>query len=384
MEYIYPDYYKQFHCIAGKCPDTCCAGWQICIDDKTLKKYLRLKGSFGNRLKNSIDLEEKSFRRFEGKCPFLNEEKLCDICLEIGEENLCDTCAKYPRHIEEFENVREVSLSVSCPEAARMMLTKKEPVTFVCEEKESGREAYETFDFFLYTKLLQIREFLIETAQNRELPLANRMAFIAAAGHDLQRRILTERLYETDELLERYRSAHFCKKAARRFENYAKVQEYRYELMQEAVMTLHELEVLRADFRGELWNAEWLLYGTMTRESYIQKRKLFLEEWKQWEIWGEQLLVYFIFTYFCGAVYDRDAYAKLKAGLVHILILEELLFADWLEKGKDFCEQDGIRRIYGYAREVEHSDWNLDYFETLVKKRQVFSLEHLLTLILSR
>lgn len=384
MEYIYPDYYKQFHCIAGKCPDTCCAGWQICIDDRTLKKYLRLKGPFGNRLKNSIDLEEKSFYRFEGKCPFLNEEKLCDICLEIGEENLCDTCARYPRHIEEFENVREVSLSVSCPEAARMILTKKEPVTFICEEKESSREAYETFDFFLYTKLLQIREFLIETAQNRELSLADRMAFIAAAGHDLQRRILAEKLYETDELLERYRSADFCKKAARKFENYANAQEYRYELMQEAVMTLHELEVLRADFRGELWNAEWLLYGTMTRESYIQKRKLFLEEWKQWEIWGEHLLVYFIFTYFCGAVYDRAAYAKLKAGLVHILILEELLFADWLEKGEDFCEQDGIRRIYGYAREVEHSDWNLDYFETLVKKRQVFSLEHLLTLILSR
>ena len=28
MEIRYPNYYKKFHCIAGACPDTCCAGWQ--------------------------------------------------------------------------------------------------------------------------------------------------------------------------------------------------------------------------------------------------------------------------------------------------------------------------------------------------------------------
>ena len=34
MEITRPDYYKEFSCIAGACPDTCCAGWQIVIDDK--------------------------------------------------------------------------------------------------------------------------------------------------------------------------------------------------------------------------------------------------------------------------------------------------------------------------------------------------------------
>ena len=37
MEYVYPDYYRQFTCIGGECPDTCCAGWEIVIDDKPLK-----------------------------------------------------------------------------------------------------------------------------------------------------------------------------------------------------------------------------------------------------------------------------------------------------------------------------------------------------------
>ena len=42
MDYIYPEYYKEFKCIADKCPDTCCAGWKIMIDDKSLEKYRQL------------------------------------------------------------------------------------------------------------------------------------------------------------------------------------------------------------------------------------------------------------------------------------------------------------------------------------------------------
>ena len=39
-----PHYYKEFQCIAGECPDTCCAGWEIAIDPKSLKKYRERKG----------------------------------------------------------------------------------------------------------------------------------------------------------------------------------------------------------------------------------------------------------------------------------------------------------------------------------------------------
>ena len=78
MEITRPDYYKEFSCIAGACPDTCCAGWQIVIDDKSLKKYKRVKGTFRNRLHNDIDWKEKVFRQYEKRCAFLNEDSLCD------------------------------------------------------------------------------------------------------------------------------------------------------------------------------------------------------------------------------------------------------------------------------------------------------------------
>lgn len=116
MQITRPDFYKEFSCIAGSCPDTCCAGWQIMIDKKSLKKYQKLKGPFRNRLHNDIDWSEQAFRQYDHRCAFLNEKNLCDIYSEAGADMLCDTCRKYPRHIEEFEGLREYSLSLSCPE----------------------------------------------------------------------------------------------------------------------------------------------------------------------------------------------------------------------------------------------------------------------------
>ena len=47
MLYTYPHYYRKFQCIASECEDTCCAGWEIMIDDKALEKYRKThKGPF--------------------------------------------------------------------------------------------------------------------------------------------------------------------------------------------------------------------------------------------------------------------------------------------------------------------------------------------------
>ena len=59
MQYTYPDYYKEFTCIAGECPATCCAGWQIVIDDEALERYKKIRDE---KLKESIDWKEEVFK----------------------------------------------------------------------------------------------------------------------------------------------------------------------------------------------------------------------------------------------------------------------------------------------------------------------------------
>ena len=175
MQYTIPDYYKEFHCTADACEDTCCAGWQIVIDRKALQKYRNVRGEFRRKMKHSVNWRKSTFRQDkEMRCAFLNEENLCDLYAALGKKSLCKTCRLYPRHIEEFEGVREISLSVSCPEVARILMEKKEPVVFRAYEKE-GEEEYEEFDLFLYSMLVDAREAMIQILQNRRYPIAVRV-----------------------------------------------------------------------------------------------------------------------------------------------------------------------------------------------------------------
>ena len=39
MIWCEPSYIKQFHCIADKCSDTCCAGWEIVLEEDALERW---------------------------------------------------------------------------------------------------------------------------------------------------------------------------------------------------------------------------------------------------------------------------------------------------------------------------------------------------------
>lgn len=39
MKIRVPSYFKDFKCIASECEDTCCAGWEIVIDQETYNCY---------------------------------------------------------------------------------------------------------------------------------------------------------------------------------------------------------------------------------------------------------------------------------------------------------------------------------------------------------
>ena len=124
MKLYAPTYYKKFKCIADRCEHSCCIGWEIDIDENTLEKYKQLKGGYGEVIKNSISLEDTPhFRLGEGeRCPHLDECGLCKIILSMGEDYLSDICREHPRFYN-FTNVAEVGIGISCPEAARLILS---------------------------------------------------------------------------------------------------------------------------------------------------------------------------------------------------------------------------------------------------------------------
>ena len=206
MRYTIPDYYFKFKCTADQCEDTCCAGWQIGIDEASEQRYRKEKGLFRRTLRKNINFHDSVFRQQpDGSCAFLREDGLCEMVLQMGEEALCRTCHYYPRHIEEFENEREITLSVSCPEVAKILMSRREPVHFLHKEDEK-EETYPDYDPIFFDQLQEAREVMIQILQNRSLPASVRAVLILGLAHDMQLRFDGGSFFTCQQLYSRYQS----------------------------------------------------------------------------------------------------------------------------------------------------------------------------------
>lgn len=285
MIYTYPDYYKKFSCIADKCPDTCCGKWQIVIDDDSLERYQEYDGDYRPELHRKVNWKEGVFRHGRsGKCAFLRDDMLCDMYIHMGKNSLCTTCREYPRHTEEFENVREVSLSLSCPEVARILMNITDKVTFVTEEDDED-EVFDDFDYFLYSNLEDIREEILNVIQDRSVDIRSRIERVIQIGVSAQRHYDEGDLVMWDECEEQdkpeiCRKIEFCPEHSNTEINNEVFLDDEYVLLQRQFGFLRdELELLYDDWEDVLIESHKLLFGD-GEEKFTENQRLFETWWR--------------------------------------------------------------------------------------------------------
>ncbi|MBQ8231738.1 MAG: flagellin lysine-N-methylase [Lachnospiraceae bacterium] len=368
MRYVKPHYYEDFQCTADRCPDTCCAGWQIVIDEESLEKYSRVRGPFGNRLFDSIDWEEGSFRQQKGRCCFLDEENLCDLYKILGKDSLCRTCRMYPRHVEEYEGLRELSLSLSCPVAAEMILTCREPLRLIEEETDEAEELeeeFEDFDLLMFTQLEDARAVIFALLQDRERTMDQRIGLTRQMVEQMQKCIDEERYYDVDGVIDRFRQLSESE-MPQGISMTDEPEMSRYTKMCREYTVFGRLERLRPEW-SDLLDDAWMTLYEKGEDTYQEIREEFetycADVWKEeWTLFSENLFLFFLYTYFCGAVYDDWIYSKFALAEFSVRWIQELIMARWAENG-EISREDYIEIAYRYAREIEHSDENLNMLE---------------------
>ena len=387
MEYRIPHYFNDFRCTAAECEDTCCAGWAIMIDEKSLEKYRNMKGPFGEQVRNSIDWKEGCFLQCDKRCAFLNVENLCDLHIVAGEHMLCDTCRDYPRHKEEFEGVREGSLSLSCIEAAKIVLGCKEPVQFITFEDEEEDEEFEDFDYLLYTKLMDARERIIAILQDRKVDIMVRIGMVLSLAKQMQDAYDNDEVFRMDEIIETHGSMDYLLEFQKEMEKPRDIDSSHCSNMRKMFRIFSKLEVLKDDWPEYIKKAEFTLYGE-GQFHYEEKRQRFHKSvglksssYDTWSCWLEQLMVYFVFTYFCGAVYDGNILGKMQTAVVSTLLIQELSMAKWIEQSEDFGFEEFVDIAHRVSREIEHSDLNLIRMEKICEKTPVCQPEQLKQLL---
>ena len=315
MKYVQFDYVNKFSCLAGKCPDTCCKDWQIILDEDAIARYASLPGELGEQVRAAMLTEngETRFRERGGNCVLLRDDGLCPLQAAYGAEMLCRTCFTHPRFTEEYGQTAELTLSASCPEAARLLLEH---------------------DPALYPALLAARTASIRLAQDRARPVADRLALILLLARRVQR-LLDEGRDELVPVL------------ARRFLG-----------KQYQDRSLVRLARLRS--RSGRFFPCWMVLNNM--EHLTRRFGVMLDAAvgqdappapfrDAFSVQYENLTVYFLFRYALKAVNDRQYLARVEQCVFHLLCLREL--------SADAATVQELTEVVSlYSKEVEHSEDN--------------------------
>jgi len=203
MRVIVPDYYKDFSCIADQCRHSCCIGWEIDIDAQSLERYDTLNIPYGETLRGRIDrsTETPHYRLAEGdRCPFLQENGLCEMILELGEDSLCQICADHPRFRNHFSHRTELGLGLCCEAAGALILKRKTPMALELLEDDGEKNVPDSEE----ETFLSFRDMLFEIMQDRSCTMDERLdellSTCGAQGIDLSPGRWTKRMLELERL----------------------------------------------------------------------------------------------------------------------------------------------------------------------------------------
>lgn len=369
-----PDYFGEFNCIAGWCKDSCCIGWEINIDEDTKDFYECAEGEIGQRLQDAMyenEDGEVSFRLGKkGRCPFLNGENLCDICIYMGEEALSEVCTEYPRFSLWYADVQQKCLSLSCEEVGRILFSKEAPVEFT-EVELPGISVFEDENVYEEGNSCEInvdfegevseekKNFLeatqneaIAILQNRKLPIDERMkqylSYLSWVQDKINRTSLDagESLVYTDEELAEDVPVMDFALLEPTFEQYEK----RMEIFKNLEVLDHEWEDTKKKMQEKL-----------APSTYSEYLNAFLENKAYQERDYENLMVYFSFRYFMNSYYNMDVLSYGKLAVVFTRMLRDMDMLRFEKNGGAFTRADRVDTARIFSKEVEHSEENVEY-----------------------
>ncbi len=323
MFIIKPDFYDSFKCIAEKCTDNCCIGWEIDVDETASQKYNKINTSFGEKIRSQIIKSEDGSNCFKlsqsERCPFLNKNNLCDIIINCGEDYLCDICKEHPRFYEWFIGVTECGLGLCCEEVCRILLKNDEP--FYLVEESNGEEiVLETkediaeSDFYIF--LSAFREKLFEILFDNKMNFEEKLVKILS------------------------KTENFCSEKI-------KIRSYK-----------NSLELYK---KTEPINDKWTQYINDLSEKF--ETVLNVEKEFQKKTNGDMLyskiLAYIIYRHFTRAVFDKSIKERICFAVESARFICLCDMKTYSEKG-ELTLKDRIENLKNWSKQIEYSEENTE------------------------
>lgn len=324
MIYIKPSFYDNFKCIASKCTDNCCIGWEIDIDEVSFDKYNKLQGALGDEIRSKITVSEDGSRCFEhsenDRCPFLNDSNLCRIIINCGEDAICDICKNHPRFYEWFPGITECGLGLSCEEVCRILLQDEKPFSLI--EENDGEEIVldsddDVIESDTYIFLSAFRERLFDVLFSTETDFEEKLVkILSLTGNFCNEQIKIRNL---NNLVEAYK----------------------------------ETEPI-----DEQWSV--FIDGLGDNLQDILKIEDNFKKSTNSDMLYSKTLAYIIYRHFIKAVFDESVKERVCFSIESVRFIYLCDMKTFFEKG-DLTLNDRIENLKNWSKQIEYSEENTDY-----------------------
>ena len=324
-----PSYFDSFRCIASLCPDSCCKEWDVQVDARSADAYRSLPGPLGDRLREVLYTEdgETYMAIVDGRCPMWRNDGLCRIQAELGEAALCKTCREFPRLTHDYGDFIERGLELSCPEAARIILSAP-PAPAVAEEIHGGEEA--EYDMEAMAVLKQTRKTALDLISDPAHPVPEMLALLLLYGYQAQGELDGDDISPFDAAAARDTIREFAKIGS----------------LQDILDFFGELEILTPQWEARLRSPGTPGFPENTRN----------------------LARYFVERYWLQAVSDYDLACRVKFTVLSCLLICAL--------GGNFVDTAQL-----YSKEIENNYSNVEAILDAVYSHAAFTDDKLLGLL---
>ena len=301
--FVKPHFFDTFRCKAGDCTDSCCIGWEIDIDSDSLEKYNRVNGEFGKRLKDNIITDDDCsfFKLCDGdRCPFLNEDNLCDIYINMGEESLCNICKEHPRFYNEFAGRCEAGIGLCCEKVCEILFGDKSQLEFVTEDDGYDDDFNDSEE-----QIIHMRQNIYDVICNRSEKFTDRLRRISdmELNNDTVRQIVD--IFASTEPI----------------------------------------------------NNDWSEYISKLKDAADELLSI---EYDFNETDYEKLLMYIVYRHFTKSVFDGEIKKWLSFCVVNLLFIHIMDLYTLYVSG-DYTYKDRINNVKLWSKQIEYSEENIEY-----------------------
>lgn len=352
MKYHKPSFFDQFKCIGSACTDTCCAGWEIEVDETTAQGYLAEKGAFGDRLRREIGSEpgEYFFKLKNNRCPFLNKENLCDIFINLGEDRLCDICREHPRFYNWFGDYTEVGLGLCCEEAERLLFSDSKPLTFVEEVHTDASDLLDD-ESEECEQMLEERKAIFSILQNRKKNIGARLKrLLLQLPYADEMLLLTVPILEWDDPESITKLDYNAKPSTNTLKSSALF----------LIRFFGGMESLDKTWPSMMKELEQNIDSLIDVDKAAEFIQFMKGENRLYEY--EHIAVYMIYRYYPEILLDGQAEAKILFAAASICLLF-LMDLQCFQKNTAYTQQDRIELVRRFSKEIEYCPENMERFE---------------------